>query len=102
MDANSAVRLKRLLPVLLGISLAAGTVSWLSCAGSEKAAGLDTGPAPGGRLLATSRSEPRTFNRYVSANPAEELVTRLTQGTLVRVNPATGALEPRLAEAWTT
>ena len=32
---------------------------------------------------------------------SEELLSLLTQATLVRVNRATGALEPRLAESWT-
>jgi peptide/nickel transport system substrate-binding protein len=55
----------------------------------------------GGRLIATHRSEPQSFNRYASAHPAEELFARLTQATLVRLNRATGELEPRLAREWT-
>jgi peptide/nickel transport system substrate-binding protein len=51
-------------------------------------------------LVAAFRSEPRTFNRFVSPYAAEELVSRLTQATLVRMNRVTGALEPRLAQAW--
>jgi peptide/nickel transport system substrate-binding protein len=62
----------------------------------------DTGPTPGGRLVATSRSEPSSFNRLARALSAEELVSRLTQASLVRVNRMTGLLEPWLAQAWTT
>lgn len=65
-----------------------------------------TGPAPGpvasgGRLVATFRSEPATFNRLVSPHVAEELVARLTQARLVRFNRATREVEPRLARSWT-
>lgn len=56
----------------------------------------------GGRLVATYRSEPQTFNRFVSANAAEELLTRLTQATLLRVNRVTHEVEPRLATEWTS
>ena len=63
----------------------------------------DAGPntARGGALVATVRSEPRSYNRFVSAGAPEELLSLLTQATLVRVNRATAALEPRLAESWT-
>ena len=55
----------------------------------------------GAVLIATSRSEPGTYNRLVAAQTAEELLTRLTHATLVRLNRVTGALEPRLAREWT-
>ncbi len=54
----------------------------------------------GGRLVATYRREPKSFNRFVSANATENLLALLTQATLVRVNRVTGELEPRLAEKW--
>jgi len=56
----------------------------------------------GGRLVATSRSEPKSFNRLVSARAAEELVNRLTHAPLVRVDRTTGRVEPWLAREWTT
>ncbi len=67
----------------------------------------EAGPKPatgtrGGRLIATNRSEPKSLNRYISANLAGELLSRLTQDTLVRVNLSTGEIEPRLASEWTT
>jgi peptide/nickel transport system substrate-binding protein len=52
------------------------------------------------RLIATFRREPKSFNRLVSPNAPENLLTLLTQATLVRVNRVTGELEPRLAEGW--
>lgn len=60
-------------------------------------------PLPrGGTLVASLRSEPRSFNRLVSRDVATEIVTLLTQARLVRVNRATQQVEPWLAETWTT
>jgi len=63
------------------------------------------GPVRGGSLVASLRSEPGTFNRFAPGtgnSGATDVVTRLTQATLVRVNHATGETEPWLAERWTT
>ncbi len=57
-------------------------------------------PAPGGRLVATLRSEPASFNRLVSPHFAEDVFTRLTQASLLRLDRVTGELEPRLARDW--
>ncbi|MEZ5290761.1 MAG: ABC transporter substrate-binding protein [Vicinamibacterales bacterium] len=59
-------------------------------------------PVRGGTLVASLRSEPRSFNRLVSRDYATEFVTLLTQARLVRVNRATQELEPWLAERWTS
>ena len=60
-------------------------------------------PLPrGGTLVASLRTEPRSFNRLVSRDVATEIVTLLTQARLVRVNRATQQVEPWLAEKWTT
>jgi peptide/nickel transport system substrate-binding protein len=61
-----------------------------------------SGPARGGSLTATVRSEPSTFNRFAPGanNAAVDAVTRLTHATLVRLNRATGDYEPWLAEKW--
>jgi hypothetical protein len=53
-------------------------------------------PVSGGRLTVAYRSEPKTFNRLVSPQSAEDLVARLTQATLLRLDRTTGELEPRL------
>ena len=57
-------------------------------------------PTRGGRLTATLRSEPRSFNRLMAANSVTELVSLLTQAKLVRINRATQEVEPGLAEKW--
>jgi peptide/nickel transport system substrate-binding protein len=54
----------------------------------------------GGNLTVSLRSEPRTFNRFVARDFPTEFVSVLTGAKLVRVNRATGDVEPRLAEKW--
>lgn len=61
-----------------------------------------SGPARGGSLTATIRSEPGTFNRLApNGNSAPvDAVMRLAHATLVRLNRVTGEYEPWLAEKW--
>jgi peptide/nickel transport system substrate-binding protein len=56
----------------------------------------------GGRLTATLRSEPRSFNRLMVSNVVTDLFSHLTQAKLIRVNRATQQVEPWLAEKWET
>ena len=56
----------------------------------------------GGELLASVRSEPRSFNRHAARDTTTNLFTNLTQAKLIRVNQATQIIEPQLAESWTT
>ena len=53
--------------------------------------------------MASIRSEPTTYNRYLpnGTGAATEVVNQLTQARVARVNRATDALEPWLAEGWT-
>ena len=54
----------------------------------------------GGRLVASLRSEPRTFNPVLAADsPSREVIQRL-MGDLVRINRATQQTEPALAKSW--
>jgi peptide/nickel transport system substrate-binding protein len=66
------------------------------------AASSASGPKTGGELVASIRSEPTTYNRYLpsGASAATEVVNHLTQAKLARVNRVSDALEPWLAEAW--
>ncbi len=59
------------------------------------------GAKAGGTLTATLRAEPATFNRFVSNGFPTHLVSLLTDGRLVRVNPETDRPEPWLAETVT-
>jgi peptide/nickel transport system substrate-binding protein len=56
----------------------------------------------GGTLISSARSEPRTFNRVLDQSFAVELFTTLTSSKLIRMNRATRAIEPALAERWTS
>ena len=74
-----------------------------SDAPTSNAPGSPTAPARGGELIASLRSEPPTYNRYLpnGGGAAVELMTLLTQARLVRVNRVTDELEPWVAEGWT-
>ena len=95
-------RVCRTLPILAILACFAGSVA---CRGREAAppARTSSGPARGGELVASIRSEPSTYNRFTApgASAATDVVTFLTQARLVRVNRATDELEPWLADAWT-
>ena len=59
-------------------------------------------PTRGGAVVASTRSEPRSFNRLVQPEIATELFSMLTLGRLVRINRASQEVEPWLAERWDT
>jgi peptide/nickel transport system substrate-binding protein len=90
-------------PISRAISVIALAAAGLltACRHDNPVTGGAAGTARGGQLVAALRSEPKSYNRFVSARAAEELLSLLTQATLVRTNRATGALEPRLARDWT-
>jgi peptide/nickel transport system substrate-binding protein len=77
---------------------ALAAVSFAACSGD---ADNNASSSSGGRLIATTRTEPFTFNRLISPRATEELISRLTQATLVRIDRPTGRIEPRLARSWT-
>jgi peptide/nickel transport system substrate-binding protein len=83
-----------------------GALATLACRGSDRRtepASLSATPGRGGELVASIRSDPSSYNRYVAAGASatSELVMLLTQARLVRVNRASDELEPWLAESWT-
>ena len=90
--------------LLVAVLLATGWLIWRDLhpapvdtrASSNPAAGITRG----GTLRASLRSEPRSFNRLVQASLATALYATLTQGKLVRINPATQQVEAALAEKW--
>ncbi|MCX6551956.1 MAG: ABC transporter substrate-binding protein, partial [Acidobacteria bacterium] len=57
-------------------------------------------PARGGSLVATLRSEPRSFNPVAVRDFASTLVAMLTHAKLLRINRATQQLDPWLAEKY--
>lgn len=54
----------------------------------------------GGQLVITQRTEPSSFNRLAVPQFGAELISRLTNATLVRVDRRTGTVEPALATEW--
>ena len=61
---------------------------------------ISEGSTRGGTLVASLRSEPRTFNRVLDQNFVVDLFNLITSSKLIRVNRATRALEPALVEKW--
>jgi peptide/nickel transport system substrate-binding protein len=59
-------------------------------------------PSSGGKLVASFRAEPTTFNRLVASRASEQRIAVLTQATLLRVDPVSHQVEPRLATTWTS
>jgi peptide/nickel transport system substrate-binding protein len=89
--------------VVLSLLVAtAGCNVWCSRDRSAVQGSDPAGPVRGGAVVASLRSDPGNYNRYFEAGAAADLLALLTQARLVRINRATDALEPALAEAWTT
>lgn len=90
----------------IALTIAAATVLfWL--ARGRRAADVP-GPDPGagthgGELVAAIRAEPTSFNRYYGrSDNTLDLLVHLQHARLARVNRETGALEPMLAESWSS
>ena len=95
---------RRLAASVALVALAAIAAACRSNTPSEAAATTaisKSGVRRGGELLASVRSEPRSFNRHASRDTTTNLVSNLTQARLITVNQATQAIEPALAESWT-
>lgn len=88
---------------VLALLLAAGVWWWLASRDAEPPAPAAAALLPGGELVASMRSDPSTYNRYVpaGANAATDLLSLLVHARLIRVNRATDGIEPMLAERWT-
>jgi peptide/nickel transport system substrate-binding protein len=69
---------------------------------STAAGGSTKGVPRGGELLVSMRTDPRSINRHAARDTSSALVSNLTQAKLVRINQATQAAEPWLADAWKT
>ena len=84
--------------ILLGV-LVAG--AWFLISGPRGAPANNLTTTAPRALVGTLRSDPPTFNRFVSSTFQTHLVSLLTQARLVRINPVKQELEPWLADRWT-
>lgn len=89
------------LVVALLVVVASGWLWIARRAASDPSSSGASRPLHGGELIASIRSEPGTYNRYVDPSAQAELLDLLTNARLVRVNRATDQVEPWLAESWT-
>lgn len=87
--------------VFAAAALAEGCRSSQPPSSTSGTASKDAAPRRGGALVASIRTEPGSFNRYAKRDSGTELVSILTQAKLVRINKATQAVEPYLADSWT-
>src|SRR5688572_33362060 len=94
-------RTLRAVPLSLLLFLAACS-GWPSSCGRSATTGGGTDAARGGEMVASLRSEPPLYNRYVDRSAAAETLSLLTHARLARVNRVTDQLEPWLAESWTS
>ena len=89
-------KVRRWIPFAAIIVIAAATAVYVTRSSAPPAV------RTGGALVATVRSEPVTFNRYVRPSFPTHLVSLLTQAPLVKINRRTSQPEPWLASGWTT
>jgi len=87
---------------LLGLVAACGS----ACGGASNSVSTNqsqqkSGVARGGQIVASLRTDPRSFNRLIDNDVSSDLVAELTQARLVRINKITWEAEPWLAERWT-
>ena len=88
------------LSVVILICYAVGMAGCSPSQTSASSAATDRA-AWGGGLVASIRSEPRTFNRLVARDQISSLVAELTQASLVHIDKVEDTVEPWLAESWT-
>ena len=90
----------RFLRILIAAALAVGLLYYFRGVPRKDAKESTPAAMRGGQMVASSRTEPRSFNRLLARDMATELVSMLLQGRLLRINRSTFEVEPWLAERW--
>ena len=98
---KGAARLTRRAPLLLIAALAAACGGSNSSTTSNPPASAASAPRRGGAIVASVRTDPKSFNRFMNSDVSSDLVAELTHARLVRINKLTWDVEPWLAESWT-
>ena len=93
------MRPTRVLRILVAAAVAAALIYYVRQSPGRGTS--DTATAQrGGQIVGSIRSEPRSFNRLLARDATTDLVSRLLDGRLVRINRSTFEVEPWLAERW--
>jgi peptide/nickel transport system substrate-binding protein len=94
------IRPARFLRILIAAGLAAAALYYFSSLPRQSGKDAAQAATRGGQLVASARSEPRSFNRLLARDITTDLVSMLLQGRLIRINRSTFDVEPWLAERW--
>ena len=92
----------RIVAALLALTvLVTASESCHRAAGPAKSqARRDVKPTRGGAIVGSVRAGPASYSRFTARDTGTELVSELTQASLVRINRVTKEVEPWLAESW--
>lgn len=85
--------------VVVGLLAGAGGLWWTTRPATDVPPATSASTRGGG-LVATVRSEPRSFNRFVARDRTSNLVSLLLHHKLVQTNLATQQVEPALSASW--
>ena len=93
------MRPSRLLRILAAAVAAAALLYYFRSPGDTSTS--QSGPVRrGGQIVGSMRSEPPSFNRLLARDATTDMINRLLQGRLIRINRSTFEVEPWLAERW--
>ena len=98
-DWNLTRRSRLVVALVAGLALLVAGVLWLT---RSQAPSRELSASRPGTIVTTIRSDPRTFNPLLGRDVSSDLIGRLTQATLVRLNRETDQIEPWLADTWTS
>ena len=90
------MRPARFLRILIAAAVAVLLVYYFRGRPRDGGEGAAQPAARGGQIVASARSEPRSFNRLLARDVTTDIVNTLLQGRLIRINRSTFEVEPWL------